>query len=249
MAVSSSDKSEYEEPELSQEQSVLFTRLQRDALPIVQARHDAMKELGLADVVLGLDKEMALKRPGGLEPAPEREWEGLSRRWAELMPKLDAWILEECKRVRVLVYGLTLPLSPSSDPMPIPSSFFHTNELDVEKGTLLGADWSFTDLRIVFVELLSPRQRELIENGLWIFGVWLVNDMIETVRQAGGRPAKQREMVEEWLNKLVAAGELPETIEAARAKALIHFREKIESGKIHERSVRRVVRSFYSLKG
>jgi hypothetical protein len=245
VAVSSSDKSEYEEPELSQEQSVLFTRLQRDALPIVQARHDAVKELGLVDVVLGLDKEMALKQPGGLEPASAEEWEGLLRRWAELMPNLDAWILEECKRVRVLVYGRKLPLTPTSDPMPIPSSFFFTHKLDVEKGTLRGEGWSFTDLRVVFVELLSPRHRELVENGLWIFGVWLANDAMETLRQRGGRPRKV-DLVTAWLKELKAEGKLPKTAKAARARALIHFESQIESEDIHERTVYRAVDSFYS---
>src|SRR5690242_17546285 len=119
---------------------------------------------------------MTLKKPDGLEPAPEEEWDSLVRIWEELMSKLDAWILEECKHVGLLVYGLPLPVTPSAVHEPVPSSFFHTHKLDVDEGTLVGERWSYRDLRVFFVTVLSPPQRELVENGLWIFGVWLGNE-------------------------------------------------------------------------
>ena len=161
------------------------------------------------------------------------------------MSKLDAWIHEECKRVGLLVYGLPLPATPSAVHEPVPSSFFHTHKVDIENGTLIGERCSFSDLRIFFVTVLSPRQRELVENGLWIFDVWLANEAMETLRQRGGRP-REVDLVTAWLKELKAEGKLPKTAKAARARALIHFESKIESEDIHERTVYRAVDSFYS---
>jgi hypothetical protein len=39
-----------------------------------------------------------------------------------------------------------------------------------------------TEIRIVFLTLLPPRNRELVENGLWVFGTWMAEELIETQR-------------------------------------------------------------------
>jgi hypothetical protein len=156
--------------------------------------------------------------------------------------------LDEAKHVALLVYGLPLPVTPSAVHEPVPSSFFHTHKLDVDEGTLVGERWSYRDLRVFFVTVLSPPQRELVENGLWIFGVWLGNEWMETLRQRGGRPRKV-DLVTAWLEGLKAEGDLPKTAKAARARALDHFRSKIEKGTLNERTVYRAVKSFYSGEG
>ena len=187
--MSVNDSTAYQEPELSREERVLFTHLQRLAAPIVQLRHDATKELGLVDDVEGLYAEMRRKQPEGPEQASVAEWNGLVDRWAELMRRLDAWILDECRGARLLAYGLHLPLTHSSVAMPIPTGLFHTHELDVEKGTLLGGHWSFSDLRVCLVTKLKARERELVENGLWVFGVWLAEETMQ-IQHGGAEPPR-----------------------------------------------------------
>ena len=43
------------------------------------------------------------------------------------------------------------------------------------------------EIRIVFVTILTPRHRELVENGLWVFGTWMTEELIETKRQEADR--------------------------------------------------------------
>ena len=111
---------------LSREQNVLFTRLGRIAVPIDQARNDALIALGLVEVFYALEDELMLKRPLVPDPVMEREYAQLERRWQGLMDRLDGWILEELKRARLLAYGVRLPLTPSAVAMPIPSGLWHS---------------------------------------------------------------------------------------------------------------------------
>jgi hypothetical protein len=172
---------------LSREQNILFTRLERVALPIDQARNDALITLGLVEVFHALEDELMLKRPLVPDPAMEREYAQLERRWQGLMDRLDRWILEELKRARLLAYGVRLPLTPSAVAMPIPSGLWHSLQLDVEQCRATGEDWSYMEIRIVFMTILTPRHRELVENGLWVFGTWMTEELIETKRQEADR--------------------------------------------------------------
>jgi hypothetical protein len=137
---------------LSREQNVLFTRLERIAVPIDQARNDALIALGLVEVFYALEDELMLKRPLVPDPAMEREYAQLERRWQGLMARLDGWIVEELKRVRLVAYGVRLPLTPSAVAMPIPSGLWHSLKLDVEQCRATGEDWSYTEIRIVFMK-------------------------------------------------------------------------------------------------
>jgi hypothetical protein len=172
---------------LSREQNILFTRLERVALPIDQARNDALITLGLVEVFHALEDELMLKRPLVPDPAMEREYAQLERRWQGLMDRLDRWILEELKRARLLAYGVRLPLTPSAVAMPIPSGLWHSLQLDVEQCRATGEDWSYMEIRIVFMTILTPRHRELVENGLWVFGTWMTEELIETKRREADR--------------------------------------------------------------
>ena len=172
---------------LSREQNVLFTRLERIAVPIDQARNDALIALGLVEVFRALEDELMLKHPLVPDPAMEREYAQVERRWQGLMDRLDSWILEELKRARLLAYGVHLPLTPSAVAMPIPSGLWHSLKLDVEQCRATGEDWSFMEVRIVFMTILTPRHRELVENGLWVFGTWMTEELIETKRQEADR--------------------------------------------------------------
>ena len=172
---------------LSREQNVLFTRLERIAVPIDQARNDALIALGLVEVFYALEDELMLKRPLVPDPVMEREYVQAERRWQGLMDRLDGWILEELKRARLLAYGVRLPLTPSAVAMPIPSGLWHSLKLDVEQCRATGEDWSYMEIRIVFMTILTPRHRELVENGLWVFGTWMAEELIETKRQEADR--------------------------------------------------------------
>jgi hypothetical protein len=172
---------------LSREQNVLFTRLERIAVPIDQARNDALIALGLVEVFYALEDELMLKRPLVPDPVMEREYAQAERRWQGLMDRLDGWILEELKRARLLAYGVRLPLTPSAVAMPIPSGLWHSLKLDVEQCRATGEDWSYMEIRIVFMTILTPRHRELVENGLWVFGTWMTEELIETQRLEADR--------------------------------------------------------------
>jgi hypothetical protein len=194
MVTKSRSRGREDDLDLSREQNILFTRLERYALPIVQARHDAVKELGLVDVLHALDAELTLKHSLMPDPAVEAEYAQLERRWAELMNRLDSWILEELKRNRLLAYALRLPLTPSTVAMPVPSTLWHLLKLDVDQCSATCDDWSFVEIRVVFVTILTPRDRELVEDGLWKFGTWMTEELIETKRQEAdlqGRPTSR----------------------------------------------------------
>jgi hypothetical protein len=133
-------------------------------------------------VFYALEDELMLKRPLVPDPVMEREYAQAERRWQGLMDRLDGWILEELKRARLLAYGVHLPLSPSAVALPIPKGLWHSLKLDVEQCTATGEDWSYMEIRIVYLTLLPPRHRELVENGLWVFGTWMAEELIETQR-------------------------------------------------------------------
>jgi hypothetical protein len=146
-----------------------------------------LNALGLVEVFYALEDELMLKRPLVPDPVMECEYAQLERRWQGLMDRLDGWILEELKRTRLLAYGVRLPLTPSAVAMPIPSGLWHSLKLDVEQCRATGGDWSYMEIRIVFMTILTPRHRELVENGLWVFGTWMAEELIETKRQEARR--------------------------------------------------------------
>jgi hypothetical protein len=83
---------------LSREQNVLFTRLERIAVPIDQARNDALIALGLVEVFYALEDELMLKRPLVPDPAMEREYAQLERRWQGF---LDSGGAQACETARI----------------------------------------------------------------------------------------------------------------------------------------------------
>jgi hypothetical protein len=112
--------------DLSREQNILFTRLERLAVPIVDARHDAVKELGLVDVL--------------------HEYAQTERRWAELLNRLDSWILEELRRNRLFAYAVRLPVTPSSVALPVPSGLWHrssSTSVNAQRPAMIGRSKRF----------------------------------------------------------------------------------------------------------
>ena len=181
-----------EDHQLSPEQNLLFTRLEREATPILQKRADAARALGLVRTVLAVEEELKVARQLRPDSLTQRNSENLKRDWDSLMRRLDGWILEELKRGRLIAYGLSLPVTPSTIAMPIPTGLWHTHELDIEKGQVLGEHWSFKELRVVSTTTMSPRQRELVLNGLWVFGTWFAEENLETLRQEAERQEANR---------------------------------------------------------
>lgn len=166
---------------LSNRQNYLFTELERKAMPIELARLMAVQDLGLEGWQKALEKAALLKRPR----TPEEDgsaYAEVERQWQLLLQKLDAWILEKLRSGDLLAFGIPLPITPSTIAMPIPTALWRMVELDVENGTATSEGWSFSDLQVAPIDIMSYEARTAIAHGLDVLGRILTREMFDSMR-------------------------------------------------------------------
>ncbi|HTG22619.1 MAG TPA: hypothetical protein VK681_21425 [Reyranella sp.] len=170
--------------DLTPEQNLLFTKLERIAAPIARARLDAAVSLGLERFRDALEDKLMIERPLIADEGLEREYAKLQQTWASLIERFDQWILEKLRSGTMVAFGIRLPISASTVAFPIPTGLWHLLELNVERGTARSEDWSYIDVRIVVgLEHLPDRVKGLIDRGLWLFGKWLMDEKIAAHRR------------------------------------------------------------------
>jgi hypothetical protein len=175
------------EPKLTKQQSLLFTRLEQHAVSIKRARADAAVALGLREQWEALEDLVTMTRPLRPDSKLEQEHADAQRWLAGLFARLDYWLLEQLTNVQLLAFGMPLPITPSTTPLPIPRGLWHELNLDVEQETATSDWWSFQDLRIVFMDILERPVREMAENGLRTFGIWMSEVRLAAMRRRNER--------------------------------------------------------------
>ncbi len=170
---------------LSRKQNYLFTRLERTATPIENARWAAVEGLHLEPMYYALERELILKRPR-LPDEDGSEFADVERRWALFLRQLDNWILENLKSGKLLAFGMPLPLTPSTVALPITTALWRMLELDVDEGTAKSERWSYNELRVTFPYLMSEEARDLIDDGLWLLGTVLTEELFRDLRSSRG---------------------------------------------------------------
>jgi hypothetical protein len=100
-------------------------------------------------------------------------------------------------------------------------------------------------VHVAKVDRLGESQRQELDGLLYKMGGELVAEA-EKVNGTGGRPARQRKMVEAWIDEKRASGSLPTREEAARAQAIQHFEAQIAAKVISDETIRRIIKGFYS---
>src|SRR6267154_4585098 len=177
-------------PRLTPEQNQLLTSLDRIAIPIVEARKMARKDLALQGALKALDNELFLKLPPPVATEEmTREYDRLERQW---YARLDEWILENLRDGRLVAFGVPLPITMTSTPHPVPTGLWHKLQLDVGNGTAESPDWSYTRLRIVDVRPMSENGRAKVERVFWVFGQIQMEAIFRQARRSNSRTARTR---------------------------------------------------------
>jgi hypothetical protein len=115
-----------------------------------------------------------------------------------------------------------------------------------------GSDTATDDLAVIRgihvarVDRLGEPQRRELDKLLYSLSKQRVAETTENIKE-GGRPPRQREMVEAWIRaKQASAREMPEKEAVARSQALQHFASQIAAKKISEETIRKAIKAFYS---
>jgi hypothetical protein len=102
------------------------------------------------------------------------------------------------------------------------------------------------DVHVAKVDRLGGAQRRELDELLYTLSKQRVVDITESGKE-GGRPAKQREMVEAWISERKASARgMPEKEDAARSQAQQHFEAEIEQKQISVETIRTTIKAFYS---
>ena len=116
-----------------------------------------------------------------------------------------------------------------------------------------GSDTATDDLAIIRrihvarIDRLGEPQRRELDKLLYSLSRKRVAETMES--KDGGRPPRQREMVEAWIEeKLANPSGMPEKQEAAKFQAVNHFAPQIMAGKISEETIRKGIKKFYDSK-
>jgi hypothetical protein len=115
-----------------------------------------------------------------------------------------------------------------------------------------GSDTATDDLAIIRgihianVDRLGEPHRRELDKLLYSLSSQSLAQTMEGSKD-GGRPPRQRQMVEAWIEARQASERgMPEKEEAARAQAIRHFAAEIAAGKISEETIRKTIKTFYS---
>jgi hypothetical protein len=102
------------------------------------------------------------------------------------------------------------------------------------------------DVHVAKVDRLGEAQRRELDELLYTLSKQRVGDIKESGKE-GGRPARQREMVEAWISERKASERgMPEKEEAARSQAQKHFEAEIEQKQISMETIRTTIKAFYT---
>jgi hypothetical protein len=111
-----------------------------------------------------------------------------------------------------------------------------------------GSDTATDDLAVIRgihvakVDRLGEPQRRELDKLLYSLSSQSISQTMENGKD-GGRPPRQRQMVEAWIReKQASARGMPEKEEAAKAQAIRHFATE----KISEETIRKTIKTFYS---
>jgi hypothetical protein len=103
-------------------------------------------------------------------------------------------------------------------------------------------------IHVAKVDRLGESQRRDLDKLLYSLSSQTVAQTMENGKD-GGRPPRQRQMVEAWIEKKLASPSgMPEKQEAAKFQATNHFATQVIAGQISEETIRKAIKKFYDSK-